>query len=62
MQTLRRTVNGHLLCCFAKHVTYYSDPSYLVHEKCRDDVARQHSQASQEADQVDYYVVLLQEV
>lgn len=42
--------------------TYYSDSSYLVHEQCGDDVARQHSQTAQEADHVDDDVVLLLEV
>lgn len=43
-------------------LTYYPDPSYLVHEQCGDDVARQHSQTAKEADHVDDDVVLLLEV
>ena len=42
--------------------TYDFDPSYLIHEERRDDVARQHCEAAQEADQVDDDVVLLLEV
>lgn len=44
------------------NLTYYSDSSYFVHEQCRDYVAWQHGQASQEADHVDDNVVLLQKV
>lgn len=43
-------------------VTYNPDPSYLVHEKRRKDVARQHGQTAQEADHVDDNVVFLLEV
>lgn len=43
-------------------LTYYTDSSYLIHEQGREDVARQHSQAAQEADHVDDDVVFLLEV
>lgn len=43
-------------------LTYDSDPSDLVHEQRRDDVARQHSQTAQEADHIDDDVILLLEV
>ena len=43
-------------------VTYDLDPADLLHEQGGHDVARQHGQAAQEADQVDEDVVLLRRV
>lgn len=42
--------------------TYNLDPANLLHEEGRDDVARQHCQTAQEADQVDEDVILLNSV
>lgn len=43
-------------------LTYYSNSSYLVHEQCWDDVARQHSQTSQKADHIDDDVIFFLKV
>lgn len=37
-------------------------PPNFVHEQCRDDVAWQHGQAAQEADQVDQKIIVLLKV
>lgn len=41
------------------HITQHPQPSDLVHEQRRDDVARQHSQGAQETDKVDHVGIVI---
>lgn len=43
-------------------ITYDLDPADLLHVERWDDIAWQHSQTAQEADQVNKYVVVLNSV
>lgn len=40
------------------NITYDLHPANLLHKECRDDVAWQHCQTAQKADQVDENVIL----
>ena len=44
------------------NITYDLDPANLLHVECWDDIAWQHSQTAQEADQVNKYIVVLNNV
>lgn len=41
------------------HVTQHPQPSDLVHQQRRDDVARQHGQGAQETDEVDHVGIVV---
>lgn len=71
MTTQYNVCFGHTVCTITtstsiykrvQNITYNPDPADLLHEEGGDDVAGQHGQTAQEADQVNENVVLLNSV